>query len=187
MRVCGYLLLLLGSFQSLFSCLTQEFGPEDVWDHCNMEPQCPDPALLPKRKRERPKCLSEVVHLSFLFYCYIQHVCWLTAQSKSKTAKKAQNDFKTNLSKLWVLRDIVVVSEHGHCPQVLCDVGQLFCFPPLNPNTWREKLKIVSWDMKQIKYDLKAQNLNSVIQWYNLTLEHYCVFYHFFWGTLVDW
>lgn len=36
----------------------------------------------------------------------------------------------TNLSKIWILRDIIVISEHGHRLQVLGDVGQLLCLSP---------------------------------------------------------
>lgn len=35
-----------------------------------------------------------------------------------------------NLCELRILGDIVVVSEHGHSLQILCDVVQLFCFSP---------------------------------------------------------
>lgn len=50
--LCKHQPLLPGSFQSLFSFLTQQFCPEAVSDHCSREPLCSDPALPPERERE---------------------------------------------------------------------------------------------------------------------------------------
>lgn len=39
---------------------------------------------------------------------------------------------KPDLSEIWILSSIIIVSEHSHCLQVLCNVGQLFCLSSWN-------------------------------------------------------
>lgn len=57
-------------------------------------------------------------------------------KKKSESRITLQEDAGTDLSEIWILGDIVVVSVHGHSLQVLCDVGQLLCL-----SSWKQEKK----------------------------------------------
>lgn len=106
------------------------------------------------------------------------HVLNILQKKPCENLKMMQND--TDLSEIRVLRDIVVVSEQGHCFQVLCDVGQILGFSP-----WIQTQRDKAWQWffginqsglkKQMKYPIKTQNLKSVTQQCSLTLQPYCM------------
>lgn len=128
-----YVPLLPGRFQSLISCRTQEFCPGVFWDRCSTEPLCSDPALQPDRFIFVFSLMNQLTakerHPGVWLYCYNQEVFFYVLKNREHKMLK-QHDVETHLSELWILRDIIVVSEHGHCLQVLLNVGHLFCFSP---------------------------------------------------------